>query len=129
MGDKEVFMQVKELGDLYLYDVLLAYIYPRVFVCEDIYNSKYLFYEVGSKDNKDTWVVAKVTAKEYYSLVDRKKAIQKAYENKTYFNLFTISKNYGEEEDVVELAFDANEWLKKLPKEPLFAEKEVLEPH
>ena len=68
-----------------------------------------------------------MTAKEYYSLVDRKKAIQKAYENKTYFNLFTISKNYGEEEDVVELAFDANEWLKKLPKEPLFAEKEVLD--
>ena len=41
MSDNEIFMQVKELGDLYLYDVLLEYIYPRVFICEDIFNSKY----------------------------------------------------------------------------------------
>ena len=39
MSDKEVFMQVAELGDLYLYDVLISYIYPRVFVCEDTYDS------------------------------------------------------------------------------------------
>lgn len=127
MSDKEVFMTVTELGDLYLYDVLLAYIYPRVFVCEDIYDSKYLFYEVGSKENKDTWVVAKLTKKEYYSLVDRKKAIQKAYEHKRGFELFSITKTYGDNEDIVELAYDAKEWIKKLPVEPVFAEKEILD--
>ncbi len=127
MSDKEVFMRVAELGDLYLYDVLLSYIYPRVFVCEDIYDSKYIFYEVGSKENKDTWVVAKLTKKEYYSLVDRKKAIQKAYEQKKGFDLFAISKTYGDSEDIVELTFDVKDWIKKLPTEPVFAEKEILD--
>lgn len=127
MSDKEIFMQVKELGDLYLYDVLLEYIYPRVFVCEDIFDSKYLFYEVSSKDNRDTWIVAKVTKKEYYSLVDRKKSIQKAYEKKSGYNLFTITKSYGEEEDIIELSLDVKEWEKKLPKEPVFAEKDIID--
>lgn len=127
MSDKEIFMQVKELGNLYLYDVLLEYIYPRVFICEDIYDSKYLFYEVSSKDDKDTWLVAKVSKKEYYALVDRKKSIQKAYVKKTGFNLFSITKTYGETEDVVELAFDAKELISKLPKNPVYSEKELID--
>lgn len=124
---EEVFMHVEQLGDLYMYDILLSYIYPRVFVCEDVYDSKYLFYEVSSKNDKDTWVVAKVSKKEYYALVDRKKAIQKAYEKKTGFSLFSITKTYGETEDIVDLAFDAEEWLKKLPTKPVYSEKETYE--
>lgn len=127
MSDKEIFMQVDELGDLYLYDVLLTYIYPRVFVCEDIYGTKYLFYEVDSKDNKDTWVVTKITKKDYYSLVDKKRSIQKPYENKNHHNVFAISKTYGDAEDVVELTHSVNEWLKKLPKEPVYADKEIID--
>lgn len=126
MSDKEVFMQVAELGNLYLYDILLSYIYPRVFVCEDIYDSKYLFYEVESNENKDTWVVSKLTKKDYYALVDRKKAIQKAYDNKKGYDIFSISKIYGDT-DIVKLNYDAKEWIKKLPIEPVFAEKEILD--
>ena len=44
MKNKEVFMQVQELGDLYLCDVLVSYIYPRVFVCEDKYSCKYIYF-------------------------------------------------------------------------------------
>ena len=127
MSDKEIFMQVPELGALYLYDVLLAYIYPRVFVCEDSFDSKYIFYEVSNKDNKDVWIVAKISKKEYYSLVDCKKAIQKVYEKKTGFNLFAISKTYGENEDIIELSLDTAEWIKKLPKNPVFADKELVD--
>lgn len=127
MSDKEIFMQTKELGNLYLYDVLLAYIYPRVFVCVDIFDSKYLFYEVSSKDNKDIWLVAKITKKEYYSLVDKKRPIQKAYEKKNSFNVFSISKTYGEIEDIIDLSFDVKEWIKKLPGEAVYAEKEIID--
>lgn len=127
MSDKEVFMHVEQLGDLYMYDVLLSYIYPRIFVCEDVYDCKYLFYEVSSKNDIDTWLVARVSKKEYYALVDRKKAIQKAYEKKSGFNLFSISKTYGAAEDVVELAFDAKEWIKKLPSKPVYSEKELVD--
>lgn len=121
MSDKEVFMHVEQLGDLYMYDVLLSYIYPRVFVCEDIYGCKYLFYEMNSEDNKDTWLVSKITKREYYNLVDKKKPIQKVYEKKTGFELFSISKSYGET-DTIELRLDGKEWIKRLPEIDVFAE-------
>ena len=69
MNDNEVFMHVDEFGDLYLYDVLLSYIYPRVFVCEDYYNCLLLFYEISSEQNVDTWIVTKLNRKEYYSSI------------------------------------------------------------
>lgn len=126
MSDKDIFMHVSQLGDLYIYDVLLSYIYPRVFVCQDIYDCKYLFYEMDSSDDKDVWLVSKVTKKEYYSLVDCKKSIQRVYESKKDFDIFSISKTYGEE-DVIELAFDGKQWLSHLPQKAVYAEKKLVE--
>ena len=62
MSDKDIFMKVAEFGELYIYDVLLFYIYPRVFVCQDQYECKYLFYEMDSEDDDiDIWLVSKIT--------------------------------------------------------------------
>lgn len=126
MKEKEVFMQVKELGDLFLYDVLLSYIYPRVFVCEDKYNCKYLFYEVSSNDNKDVWLVAKLTKNEYYSLVDGKTPVQQPYKNKSVYDVFSVSKCYGDSDNRIEIVNDGKDWIKKLPKNPVFAEQRTL---
>ena len=124
MTEPEVFVQVEELGDLYLYDVLLHFIYPRVFVCSDIYDSKYLFYELSNENSADTWIVSKITKNDYYSLVDGNKPIQNAYKNKKGFTLFVITKYYGNTEDRIELSTNTDEWITKLPKEPVYAEKE-----
>ena len=124
MSNKDIFMHVPQLGDLYIYDVLFAFIYPRAFVCQSEYDCKYLFYEMDSEDDKDIWLVSKITKKEYYSLVDRKKPIQKAYENKNNFELFSILKDYSND-NRIELVQDGKEWLSHLPQIPVFAEKEV----
>lgn len=123
MSDKEIFMYVKELGNLYLYDVLLEFIYPRVFVCEDSFNSKFLFYEMSSNHDKDVWLVSRISKLEYYDLIDRKKSIQKIYDGKAGFNLFSITKNYKTDGDEIELSLNAKEWIKMLPSEPVFSEK------
>ncbi len=125
MTEKEIFMHVKELGDLYLSDVLLEYIYPRAFICKDVSEDKYLFYEVSSKDNKDIWLVAKVTEQEYRELLSQKMPIQKAYKSEN--DVFSISKVYGNREDKIELAFDAETWLDKLPKKLVFSESKLID--
>ncbi len=127
MSDKEIFMYVKELGNLYLYDVLLEFIYPRVFVCEDSFNSKFLFYEMSSNHDKDVWLVSRISKLEYYDLIDRKKSIQKTYDGKAGFNLFSITKNYKTDGDEIELSLNAKEWIKMLPSEPVFSEKEIVD--
>ena len=120
MSDKKVFMHGPELGDLYLYDVLLSYIYPRVFICEDSNKDKYIFYEVSSKDNRDVWLVAKVSEEDCYSLAEGKKAIQTAYENRT--DIFSVTKIYGQSKDTIEISQDVSEWIKKLPEKPVYAD-------
>ena len=119
MNVEEVFMQGQELGDLYLYDVLLSYIYPRVFICEDSLKDKYIFYEVSSKDNRDVWLVAKISEEDCHSLAEGKKAIQTAYENRT--DLFSVTKTYGQTKDTIEISSDVSEWVKKLPEKPVYA--------
>ena len=120
MNVEEVFMHGQELGDLYLYDVLLSYIYPRVFICEDSVKDKYIFYEVSSKDNRDVWLVSKISDEDCYSLTEGKKAIQTAYENRT--DIFSVTKTYGQTKDTIEISSDVSEWVKKLPEKPVYAD-------
>lgn len=120
MDDNKVFMHGQELGDLYLYDVLLSYIYPRVFICEDSCKKKYIFYEVSSKDNRDVWLVAKISEEDCHSLAEGKKAIQTVYADRT--DLFSVTKTYGQSKDTVEISSDVSEWVKKLPEKPVYAD-------
>ena len=120
MNVEEVFMHGQELGDLYLYDVLLSYIYPRVFICEDSSKDKYIFYEVSSKDNRDVWLVSKISEEDCCSLAEGKKAIQTAYENRT--DIFSVTKTYGQTKDTIEISSDVSEWVKKLPEKPVYAD-------
>lgn len=92
MRNKEVFMHVDDFGDLYLYDVLLSFIYPRVFVCVDVFDCRYLFYEMSSDGGKDIWLVSKITKGEYFDLIDRNMPIQRVYEKKKVGRSFRYPK-------------------------------------
>ena len=126
MNKKECFMRIKELGDLYMYDVLLSYIYPRVFVCEDEFECKYLFYEVDSDEEKDTWLVGKIKKEDYYKLVDKIIPIQDAYKKSAKRNLFVIVKHY-DEDDWCEMVQDYRPWVSVLPKKAVYAEKDSVD--
>ena len=115
-------MYIEEIGNLFLYDVLLSYIYPRVFICEDEFSCKYLFYEMESNDKNDSWLVTKIRKTDYYDLVDQKKAIQSVYKKATKHDLFSITKIYGETDQIV-FSPEYRVWIEKLPIKQVFAEK------
>lgn len=121
MTDSEIFLRVNDLGDLYIYDVLLTFIYPRVFVCADKYGCKYLFYEMSSKDNMDVWLVSKITKEEFYDLIDGKICIQEAYKHKSGFEIFSVSRLYGDE-DVITMSYDSDRWIGRLPVDKVYAD-------
>lgn len=125
--NKDVFMYIKQLGELFLYDILLSYIYPRVFVCQDVFESKYLFYEMESEDDYDKWLVTKITRKEYFDLVDKKKSIQSIYKNVLDFRLFSITKTYGEEDIITLNREEGRSLLCMLPVEDVYSEKEIVD--
>lgn len=67
-----VFMNIKHIGNLYIFDVLLHYIYPRIFVCEDEFGSKYLFYEITEDTSFDKWLITKIRKNDYFDIIDGK---------------------------------------------------------
>lgn len=118
MSDTELFMHIDPLGNLYICDVILSYIYPRVFVCQNRCGQKYLFYEMDAPDDKEIWLVCKTTKSEYDDLKNHKKPIQRAYDEKNENELFSITK-IGEK---ISLAMDGKNWLSHLPEQPVYAE-------
>lgn len=100
---------------------MLSYIYPRAFVCEDEFDSKYLFYEMESSEHRDGWLVCKIKESSYCDLVDRKISIQSVYK-KAAREKFSIIKNYDNEEKC-ELISECKAWMEALPRIDVFAEK------
>ena len=125
MQDNKVFMTTDEFGDLYIIDVLVKYIYPVSFVCQDKFESNYLFYEIMDDDSICKWNVVKITKKEYYAICDRKQTIQKAYKNANKRDLFSFEKNY--ENDTITISPISEEDLLVLPKNDVYAEKESID--
>lgn len=118
----KVFISVEQIGDLFLQDVLINYLYPRSFICKDIYDSYYVFYEMDYKDRVDTWLVAKITKTEYWELIWKKITIQSVYLGKSHYQVFTISKNHNN--NLIELKYNSSEWIDFLPSIPVFSEAE-----
>ena len=126
MNKETIFMKIDEIGTLTIYDVLLSYIYPRVFVCMDEFECRYLFYEIESDDDHDIWLVTKLKKQEYYSLVDKERPVQYIYRKATGINLFAVAKHY-DQDDRIEYISDGSKYLQQLPKEDVFAEKDIVD--
>lgn len=128
---KEAFsiVSLPVLGDLRIKDILLYFIYPRAFVCENDKGTMYLMYEladINNTDDTDIWLTVIITPDEYYKLLNCEVSIQDIY-NLYPNDTFMIKKDYITNiskvlhlHDMVE----APKYWEQLPKEPLFAERE-----
>lgn len=93
---KEPFISVESLGDLRIRDVFARIDYPKVFVCEDALQTKYLFYEVDSEFDFDSWLVIRISNKRYYDLITQQVGIVAAYEKAEETKYHTITHYYKE---------------------------------
>lgn len=123
----DIFLEVPEIGTLYLSDVLLFFIYPRGFVCETDNSKSYLLFELADEDNNDIgiWMAVAISKDELFKLKDQQISFQKIFEtNKN--NVFLI-KHYYQNETTrrIELQDLANrdDYWNQLPKKPLFSER------
>ena len=129
---KEAFCFISSLdglGNLYIKEILLYYIYPRAFVCENDKGTLYLMYEladINNTDDTDIWLTVIITPDEYYKLVNCEVSIQDIY-NLYPNDTFMIKKDYTTNiSEVLHLhdMVEAPEYWKQLPTKPIFAEKE-----
>ena len=105
MNGNEVFMHIEELGNLYFSEVLLHFVYPRCFVCRDNADSRYLFYEMHSGSDKDTWLVTRLGDDDYKDILQKRKPVQEAYRSRTAPYIFSVTRTYGDT-DTFSLDYD-----------------------
>lgn len=105
----------------YIYDVLLSYIYPRLFVCRDKNDCRYLFYEMSSDSTRDLWLVAGIKDGEYHELKGGKIPLQKVYKSKQYPDIFAISIDYADN-DKISMNYEVDELIRKLPDIDVYTE-------
>lgn len=128
---KEAFsiVSLPDLGDLYIKEILLYYIYPRAFVCENDKGTMYLMYELADINNTDNtddtivWLTVIITLDEYYKLVNCEVAIQDIY-NLYPNDTFLIKKDYTTDTAEVLHLHDmpeAPKYWEQLPDESLYA--------
>lgn len=125
----DIFLEVPEIGTLYLSDVLLLFIYPRGFVCKTGNDENYLLFELADNNNDDIgiWMTVAISKVELFNLKEQQVSFQQIFEtNKN--NVFLI-KHYYQNETTrkVELQDLANrdDYWNQLPKKPLFSERNI----
>jgi len=116
---EQLFLTVNGI-DLYISEVLLNYGYPRVFFCYNHLNATYLFYEIEADNTHTTWLAVEITPETCQGIMDKRIPLQQPFKTTEMPNIFGITQKYGPSS--VTKSFDVADLLKKLPKDPVFAE-------
>lgn len=101
---KEPFINVSSLGELRIRDVFVRMDYPKIFVCEDALQVKYLFYEIDSEYDFDSWLVVRISNKRYYDLITQRIGIVSAFTMAEENKFHTITHYYNDNKTVHEIA-------------------------
>ena len=110
---KEKFLEIKDIGETYITNVLLFYIYPRSFVIENNNGNKFLLYEWI---DEESWYATQINEAEYNKILSKELSLQDAFTGKQSFIIKGINDNY-----FVEKA-DVSDLLNMLPKYPIYKE-------
>ena len=100
---------------------LLYYIYPRAFICRNETGKLYIFYEVMSRNDIDTWLVVEITEKERVTLENGSIPVQGLYSSD--HDVFSVSYNHEKEASSASYdPADTEALVRKLSKAPVYRE-------
>lgn len=115
---RQFFLKTKTFGELYITDVLLIYIYPRYFICDNEVKEKYLVTEIEIDVDKEPgisrWLIKKIDEQKYQEIKSKKCSIQEPFRNaKDKYYIFDLNHDTYilEEEEITELPEDLVEWF------------------
>ena len=113
----EVFLNVPEIGRLYFKETLVEYDFPLIFICEDDYDSLYLFYETDEADEFMEWQTVKITRQTYHDILSNKISLQHVFRSKQVTPFLLIKHYYDEEKTELDSSYE-------LQRKDVIAEKD-----
>lgn len=116
-------MRVPHFGNLYIYEVLYNFIYPRIFIAINDADKKFLMYEMvnehGHKE-QDLWLTVPVGEETYDGLMKGLISIQDAF----LYRIFCFCIIYDYIGENGSISYDAEDFINKLPVKPLYVKKD-----
>lgn len=91
---RKEFLDVPSIGKLYIHHELVTYDYPLIFVCEDDYDSLYLFSEIRDLEDFEEWIAKKITREQYFDIIEDRLTFKDAYIRKENGPLYAFIKHY-----------------------------------
>ena len=104
-------MRVPHFGNLYIYEVLYNYIYPRIFIVTNDANDKILMYEIMNEykhQEKDLWIAVPIGEETYDGLMKGLISIQDAFLYRIF--CFCIIYDYKKKTPLYNRAFKHNSY-------------------
>lgn len=101
-----VFLNVPGIGRLYLKETLVEYDFPLIFVCEDDYDSLYLFHQVDENDEMIKWQTVKITRQTYHDILSSKLSLQHVFREKQPTPFLLITHCFSDNTTKLDSGFD-----------------------
>lgn len=102
----KLFLCVPTIGNLYIRHVLIQYDHPLVFVCEDDFDSIYIFNEITDCEDFEEWISLKITRKKYFDLVESRITFQQAFEKTLNVPYLIVKHEYASETVTCNLVYE-----------------------
>lgn len=101
-----VFLNVPGIGRLYLKETLVEYDFPLIFVCEDDYDSFYIFHQVDENDEMIEWQAVKITRQTYHDILSNRQSLQHVFREKQPTPFLLITHYYSDNLTRLDSGFD-----------------------
>ena len=91
-------MEVQSIGPLYLLHSFLEHDgYPLLFVCEDLYESLYLFDETADEPEFEEWVALKIKRQMYHDILADRVSFRKAFNKSVGMKYYLIRHSFSDD--------------------------------
>ena len=101
-----IFLSVQGIGRLYIKETLVRYDTPLIFVCEDDYDSLYLFHEIKDDNDEIEWEAVKITRQTYHDILASKISLIHVFKQKQSTPFLLIKYFYDEESTELNESYD-----------------------
>lgn len=113
-------MEVQSIGPLFLLHSFLEHDgYPLLFVCEDLFESLYLFDETADEPEFEEWVALKITRQMYHDILADRVSFRKAFSKSAGMKYYVIRHSFSDDSITCTEVDDVPEHL--LPKDGLYS--------
>ena len=108
INNAEKEFNIEKLGCFSLYDILMEVGYPTLFICKDVFSAFYLFYETDYDQDRNEWLIMKISKIQYWDLKVGNKSLQDTFRSSLGKKWYVFKEIKNQQEITIQNEFPEN---------------------